>query len=279
MGLDTFVPSIWAGQLLSPLYKALVLGSVVNRDYEGEIRQFGDSVRINEIGDITVGNYAKYGSLSWQELSSAQKILYIDQAKTFSFAVDDIDQAQSKPKVMAEAMNRAAYAIADTIDQHLAGLYTDAGIVLTATTVTTTNALSWVAKFAEELNKKNVPTAGRFLILPPGLVTKLLLQVSGGVSTDAVPKETSPGQIANGFVGNIYGFNILMSNNVQESSAGVYQPLALTRQAISYAGQLTKIAAVQREDYFDEGVKGLYLYGSKVVRPYALATCAATVGV
>lgn len=276
MGLDTFIPSIWAGQLLSPLYKQLVFGSVVNRDYEGEIRQFGDSVRINEIGDITVADYTKYGTLNWQELSSAQKTLFIDQAKSFSFAIDDIDQAQSKPKVMAEAMSRAAYAIADEIDQHIAGLYTEAGITLTATTATTTNALSLVAAFAEELNSNNVPTAGRFLIVPPGFVTKLLLTVSGGVSTDAVPKETSPGQIANGYVGSVYGFNILMSNNVAQSSAGVYQPLALVRAAISYAGQLTNIKAVEREDRFDQGVKGLYVYGSKVVRPDALATCALT---
>jgi hypothetical protein len=177
---------------------------------------------------------------------------------------------------MAEAMSRAAYAIADTIDQHIAGLYTQAGITLTATTATTTNALSLVASFAEELNKNNVPTSGRFLIVPPQFVTKLLLTVSGGVSTEAVPKETSPGQIANGYVGSVYGFNILMSNNVAQSSAGVYQPLALVRPAISYAGQLTNIKAVEREDRFDQGVKGLYVYGSKVVRPYALATCALT---
>jgi len=277
MGIDTFIPSLWAGQLLSPLYKALVFGSVVNRDYEGEIRQFGDSVRINEIGDITVSDYTKYGSLSWQELSSAQKTLFIDQAKTFSFALDDIDNAQSKPKVMGEAMTRAAYAIADVIDQRLASHYTEAGIVLTATTATTTNALSLVAKFAEELNKNNVPTSGRFLIIPPQFATKLLLTVSGGVDTLAVPKETSPGQIANGFIGSIYGFNLIMSNNVAQSSVGVYQPLALVRPAISYAGQLTSIKAVEREDYFDQGIKGLYVYGSKVVRPYALATCALTV--
>jgi hypothetical protein len=267
MGLDTFIPSVWASAVLSPLYKSLVYGSAVNRDYEGDIRQFGDSVRINEIGDITVADYTKYGTLSWQELSSAQKTLYIDQAKSFSFAIDDVDQVQSKPKVMAEAMSRAAYAIADTIDQHLAGLYTQAGTVLPATTATTTDALKLVADFAEALNKQNVPTSGRFLIVPPQFVTKLLLQVSGGVSTTGVPKETSPGQIANGFVGEIYGFSVLMSNNVAQSSANVYQPLALVRSAISYAGQLTNIEAVRRESSFGDGVKGLYVYGSKVVRP------------
>lgn len=276
MGLDTFVPSIWAANLLSPLYKALVFGSAVNRDYEGEIRQYGDSVRINEIGDITVNDYTKYGSLTWQELSSAQKTLYIDQAKSFSFAVDDIDEAQSKPKVMGHAMERAAYAIADEIDQHIAGLYTDAGITLTATTATTTNALSWVADAAEALNEANAPTAGRIMILHPKQVTKLLLTVSGGVDTDAVPKVFDNGLILNGFVGSIYGFSILMSNNVQQSTAGVYQPLFMTRQAISFAGQITSIKAVEREDYFDMGVKGLYVYGSKVVRPAILGTCAVT---
>ena len=276
MGLDTFVPSIWAANLLSPLYKSLVFGSAVNRDYEGEIQQYGDSVRINEIGDITISDYTKYSGLSWQELSSAQKTLYIDQAKSFSFGVDDIDQAQAKPTVMAEAMTRAAYAIADEIDQHIAGLYTDAGITLVATTTTTTNALSWVADAAEQLNEANAPTSGRILIIPPAMLTKLLLTVSGGVSTTGVPKVFDNGVLVNGFVGDIYGFNILVSNNVQESSSGVYQPLFMTRDAISFAGQIAKMKAVQREDHFDEGVKGLYVYGSKVVRPAILGTCAVT---
>jgi len=277
MGLDTFVPSIWAANLLSPLYKSLVFGSAVNRDYEGDISQYGDSVRINEIGDITVSDYTKYNDLDWQELSSAQKTLFIDQAKSFSFEVDDIDEAQAKPKVMGEAMTRAAYAIADEIDQHIAGLYTDAGVELAATTATTSNALSWVADAAEALNEANAPTSGRIMIIPPALLTKLLLTISGGVSTTGVPKVFDDGVLVNGYVGSIYGFNILVSNNVQESSSGVYQPLFMTRQAISFAGQITKMGSVQRESRFGMGVKGLYVYGSKVVRPAILGTCAVTV--
>jgi hypothetical protein len=276
MGLDTFIPTVWAAQMLVALKKALVYGSVVNTDYEGQIRNMGDSVKINEIGAVTVSDYTKYGSLTWQELTSAQKTLYLDQAKSFSFAVDDIDNVQSSPKVMGQAMAEAAYAVADTIDQHIAGLYTDAGISLTATTGTTANALSWIADAAAALNEANAPSSGRFMILPPKMITKLLLTVSGGVDTTAVPKVFDNGMIVNGFVGSIYGFNILMSNNVAQSSTGVYQPLFLTRSAISYAGQLTKVVPVQREDYFDEGVKGLYVYGSKVVRPAILGTCALT---
>lgn len=276
MGLDTFIPSVWAGQLLPKLYKSLVFGSAVNRDYEGEIRQYGDSVRINEIGDITIADYTKYGSLTWQELSSAQKILFIDQAKSFSFAIDDIDEVQAKPKVMAEAMSRAAYNIADTIDQHIAGLYTGAGITLTATTVTTTNVLSWFASAAQKLTENNVPTAGRIAIISPAIHTKLLLNVTGGPDVTGVPKVFEDGILMNGYVGNVYGFNVLVSNNVYSASANVFQPMFLTRQAISFAGQLTQIKAVDRPDTFQQGVKGLYVYGSKVVRPQALATCTAT---
>jgi hypothetical protein len=277
MALDTFVPSLWAASMLKPFYKNLVFGSVVNRNYEGQIRQMGDSVRINEIGSVTISDYTKYGSLSWQELTSAQKTLYMDQAKSFSFAVDDVDIAQANMNVMPDAMQEAAYAMADEIDQHIAGLYTEAGETVTATTLTTTNALAKIAEFAEEMNKNNIPTGGRFLIIPPQWLTKILLAISGAVSADGVPKVFDNGVIANGFVGSIFGMNLLVSNNVQESSSGVYQPIGLTREAITHAGQITNIKMVEREDYFDQGVKGLYVYGSKVVKPAALVTCALTV--
>ena len=276
MGLDTFVPSIWSANLLSPLYKALVFGNLVNRDYEGEIRQYGDSVRINEIGDITVSDYTKYSALSWQELSSAQKTLYIDQAKSFSFGVDDVDTAQAKPSVMAEAMSRAAYAIADEIDQHIAGLYTDAGITIAATVLSAGIVLEWIAEAAEGLNEANASTSGRVMVVHPKQATHIILALTGGATGTSVPKVFDNGYVMNGFIGSVYGFDIMMSNNVKQSSAGIYQPMFFTRPAISFAGQLSSIKAVNREDHFDQGVKGLYLYGSKVVRPAILGTCAVT---
>ena len=276
MGLDTFVPALWSANALTPLYKSLVFGNAVNRDYEGEIRQYGDSVRINEIGDITVSDYTKYSGLSWQELSSAQKTLLIDQAKSFSFGIDDVDTAQAKGNVMAEAMSRAAYAIADEIDEHIAGLYTDAGITISATTLSAGIVLDWIAEAAEELNEANASTVGRTMIVHPKQATHILLALTGGASGTSVPKVFDNGMVMNGFIGSVYGFDILMSNNVQQSSAGVYQPMFFTRPAISFAGQLTSIKAVEREDYFDQGVKGLYVYGSKVVRPAILGTCAVT---
>ena len=107
MGLENFTPAVWASELFVRLRKTLVHAATVNRDYEGQISEYGDTVKINEIGPITVSDYTKYNDLTWQELSSAQKMLLIDQAKSFSFQVDEIDNAQKKPKVMGGAMSEA----------------------------------------------------------------------------------------------------------------------------------------------------------------------------
>jgi hypothetical protein len=283
--LDNFTPTIWAKSLLSPLYKALVFGSLVNRDYEGEIRNLGDSVKINEIGDITISDFTKFSvtgststALTWQALTSAQKMLLIDKAKSFSFAVDNVDMVQNSPKVMAEAMARAAYAIADEIDQDIAEAIADgSGNIITAQTVTSTTVLTLISTMARRLDEKNVPQSERFLIVPPFIHQDLVEAFSGGITATAVPKVFDNGVLLNGFVGQVYGFNVLMSNNCHVS-AGTAIVSAFHRSACTYAGQLSKIARVEREDYFDEGVKGLYLYGIKVVRPSAIVTCDVTEG-
>lgn len=280
MGLENFNPSIWSAKLFVRLRKALVFANVVNTDYEGEISEFGDSVRINEISPITVSDYTKYGSLTWQALDSAQKILLINQAKSFSFAVDDIDMAQNKPKVLNGAMSEAAYAVGDTVDQFLAGLYGDAGITNTTNLGTSSsgvstssgNVIERLSYCARYMDEANVPREGRIAIVPPWLHQKLVLAEAGGISASAFPKVTDDGVLMNGWAGQCMGFDVLLSNNTTTVATSTSAVMCLNRSAISYAGQISKVKAVEREDYFDQGVKGLYLYGGKVVRPDALCT-------
>lgn len=248
--------------------------------YEGEITGAGDTVKINEIGPVTVSDYTKYGALTWQELTSAQKSLLIDQQKSFSFTVDDIDAAQNKPNVMNSAMSEAAYAVADTIDQHIAGLYAGAGVTGSATyigsassslSVSSGNVIETLSYVQRYLNEASVPTENRFGIIPPWVHQDLVMAEVGGIAYNAVPKVRDDGVLMNGFVGRAFGFDLLMSNNVSNDGTQ-YRCMFGTRSAISYAGQISKIRAVEREDYFDEGIKGLYVYGAKVVRPNALCT-------
>jgi len=277
MGVENFIPKIWSAKLLVRLRKALVFGQVANRDYEGEISGQGDTVKINEIGPITVNSYTKGGSLTWETLDSADKYLLIDQAKYFAFSIDKIDMVQTKPKLMDGAMSEAAYAVADTIDQHLAGKYAEAGNSVTALTVTAGNVLLNLSNFQLELDEANVPTGNRVIIVPPWYNQHLVMAASGAVSATATVKTTGDGLISNGYVGHLFGFDILMSNNVNNNGT-VWNIMALDRSALTYAGQIAEMEAVKRESYFDTGVKGLYVYGSKVVRPNAMCYCAATKG-
>ena len=126
MAINNFIPAVWSAQLLTALRKNLVYANLCNRDYEGEISAYGDQVKINSLGDVTVGTYTKNTDMAAAEtLTDAQRILLIDQAKYFNFQIDDVDKAQQKPKVMQEAMTNAAYALADKADQYVAGLYTE----------------------------------------------------------------------------------------------------------------------------------------------------------
>ena len=277
MALENFVPAVWASSLFVRLRKNLVHAAVVNRDYEGEIREYGDQVKINEIGAIAVTDYAKNTDMNIETLSSAQKTLIIDQAKYFNFSVDDIDKAQTKPKVIDGAMSEAAYAIGDTVDQHLAGLYTQAGNTVTALTVTVGNVLQNLSNMQLALDEANVPNEGRFLPVPPWYHQYLVMATSGAVSATAVPKVFDDSMIVNGFVGQLFGFNLLMSNNVNNNST-VWNLMGFNRAAITHAQQIARIEAYRLEKQFGDGVKGLFLYGSKVVRPAAMVKCAATKG-
>ena len=130
MSLDNFIPSVWSAQLIRANEKALVYGNVANRNYEGEISAFGDQVRINEIGAVTVADYVKNSTVIAPEtLDDAQRILEINQAKYFAFEIDSIDKAQQKPKVMNDAMQEAGYALKDAADQYIASLHGEAGII------------------------------------------------------------------------------------------------------------------------------------------------------
>lgn len=273
MAIDNFIPSVWSARLIKANDKALVFGSVANRDYEGEISGFGDSVRINEIGDVTVSTYTKNTtSITPETLTDAQRVLQINQAKYFAFEVDDIDKAQQKPKVMDEAMRKAAYALADEQDQYIASLHADAGIISglgTTTTpieITSSNVLDYISLVGQKMDESNVPTMDRWMICPAWFFHKINL---------AKIDLQNPNQdhIVNGHMGRIFGINLFMSNNVVNTSSAKYKLIGGVRDSISFASQLVKIEAYRPEGAFSDAVKGLALYGAKVVKPDSTVCC------
>lgn len=277
MSVRQFVPTVWSAKLFQELDKAHILVGLANRDYEGEISSYGDTVKINGLGDITVNNYApNVTSITPQQLSAEQTLLKIDQAKYFAFYLDDVDNAQTKPKVMAEAMRKAAVALANESDELIAGFYTDAGVNVSSTSVTVANAIKVLADAAEGLDENNVPMQGRWMVIPPWFHSKLvlnkILETDGSVDANNA--------YGNGFVGRAFGFDIYMSNNLTTGVGaldfGSHYALAGTSRAISFAEQIVKMEAYRPEDSFSDAVKGLHVYGSKVVDPNALVSLSIT---
>jgi hypothetical protein len=276
MALEGFKPTIWSGALLEQLQKSLVFAAVCNRDYEGEITNFGDRVKINEIGEITVSAYTETTTVTPQRLGDAQKELLIDQADFFAFRVDDVTAVQMKPKVMQSAMTKAAYQLRNTVDQYLAGLHAQAGVTgsIGTTTVpisiTSVNVVEYFGLIEQGLNEQNVPLENRWIVIPPWLHQKLVL-----AKVQLITDNT--GVFENGLVGKALGFNIYLSNNLKETSAKVgTKVLAGHPMAITLAEQLTKLEAYRIEASFSEAIKGLLVFGAKIIVPSALACLTAS---
>jgi hypothetical protein len=279
MAINNFIPEVWSAKIFSDFDRASVFAGLVSREYEGEIRNFGDTVHINSIGPITVANYTKNSTsnITLQDLAGFQQDLRVDYAKYFAFQVDDVDQAQANPKVMGEAMRKAAVALAQQIDTDLSGLYADAGATITSTACGPTAITEVIGKFARRLDENDAPRAGRALVVPPWFVQNLVqAQILKWIGIPTGNEQLMMQQGA-GFVGNALGFDIIMSNNLVEttasgSSARQQYIMAFVPEAINFAMQVTKTEAYRPEGKFADAVKGMALYGMKVTQPKGLVS-------
>ena len=270
MALERFIPKIWSARLLQNLHKAHVLAEVANNDYEGEITSYGDTVKINGIGPVSVRDYEKGGTLTRDELDDAQTILTIDQAKYFNFSVDDIDAAQQRPKVMDEAMREASYALADEADQFLAQFAKEASTTIDEGQMQADDVYPALTKVNQELDENDVPRGNRWMVVSPWFMGKMVLakifEQQGSFAADNIEAE--------GYAGSALGINFYMSNNLVSDYGNDNDTLmpAGTRRAISYAEQILSLEAYRPEDSFADAMKGLHVYGGKVVDPKSLVT-------
>lgn len=291
MSVNSFIPVVWAGELLMQLMKATVYGAALaNRNYEGEISGYGDTVKINSFGDIDIGNYTG-ADISFQSLDTAEQELAIDQRMYFAFTIDDVDGAQVKNKgaLRAAAMQQASYRLRDTMDQFIAAKYSQAGIIggsgssalgTTATAIeitadgggTSTKPSEYLSRIARRLDDANVPLEGRRLVIPPWFNQKCIMEKLydiRGTNNDSA--------YANGRVANAFTLDLYMSNNVPTSSTK-NMLLGGNNSAITLAEQIVKTTAGSHEKSFGDYVKGLHVYGAKVIRADSLLLGVVTEG-
>ncbi len=269
---SAFIPELWSKKLNTMLEKNCVMMQCVNRNWEGEIQQQGDTVKIIKPADVTVSTLTT-DNITYSALTPTSLDLEINQKKFFAFKIDDVAKAQASSDIMEAHLNNAKKAIEEVQDSYLLALHTD---VKAANTIGTTaspvalNKSTIYSKFVElalALKNSNAVHAGvrPWVVINP-TVESYLLQSSEFISAHNVADET----LREGSIGRIAGMDVLVSTNLTAVD-GKYYVLAGTNDAITFASQLAKIESLRDKDSFSDLVRGLYLYGAKTVQPDALA--------
>lgn len=275
--------------ILAALQKNLVFGGpgIVNNDYEGEISGPGNVVHITQFGDPVISNYTPNSTLTYQAVNDAGLDLNIDQAKSFSFSVDDVDRRQAAGDMQSYLEERASYKLADTADQYIASLYTG---VASGNTVGTSGspitpalyAASTPADFYQkvllplkvQLTEANIPMARRYVVVPPW-AEALLEQTQAFIAVTDMQGQPSE-VFQTGMIGRAAGFDIYVSNNAVNYSGSNWIVQAGHPMALTYAEQIVQTEALRLQTTFADGVRGLHVYGAKLVRPDAIAVAYVT---
>jgi len=262
MAITNFIPTLWSETLYNELKKSYVAVKLSSREFEGEIKGEGDRVKICGIGPVTVFNYSKNTNMPAPEvLSDNERTLIIDQAKGFNFFIDDIDLAQSKSTLMQAAMKEASDALADVADKYIYSLTDPSVATVTNSAATSVSILETLSEARMKLMQNNVPNSASIsLEVSPAIEQKLVL-------SKVLRSTDNKEDLSRGYIGSFMGFDIYVTNNIPVDSDGSYKCIARTNRAIAFAEQVSSVKAYEPELRHGDAVKGLHLYGAKIVYP------------
>ena len=267
-----FIPEVWSQKLNTMLEKDCVMLQCVNRNYEGDIKNQGDKVKIITPAKVSVSTLSG-DDITYEKLTPTSDNLVIDQKKFFAFKIDDVAQAQANTDIMEAHLRNAKKAIEEVQDSYLLGqhAYTDTnnavGSDSSPITLAKDTIYSNCVKLALCLKNSNAVSSDKrpWVVINP-TIESYLLQSTEFINAHNVADET----LREGAIGRIAGMDVLVSTNLVATGTNYYV-LAGTNDAITFASQLSKIESLRDKDSFSDLVRGLYLYGAKTVQPKALA--------
>ncbi len=269
---STFIPEIWSKKLNQMLEKNCVMMQCVNKNWEGEISQQGDTVKIITPADVTVSTLTS-DNITYTSLAPKSQDLVIDQKKFFAFKIDDVAKVQSNMDIMEAHLVNAKKAIEEVQDSYLLAMHTDVtesntvGSESSPITLDKSTIYEHFVKLSLALKNSDAVHAGvrPWVVINPN-IESYLLQSPEFIKAYNVADET----LRDGAIGRIAGMDVLVSTNLTDID-NKYYVLAGTNNAITFASQLAKIESLRDKDSFSDLVRGLYLYGAKTVQPKALA--------
>jgi len=291
-----FLPSIYSAKVLNFFRKASVVEAITNTDYSGEINAYGDSVKIIKEPVISVSDYTRGSDTTATKLTDQELTLVVDSAKAFKFIVDDIEANMSHVNFKEVATSSAAYALRDSFDSaviesifsgcsastpnHIlgadhadklgAGVFDGTGGVDLGLSGET-DPLDLMARMARLLDEQNVPEEGRWFVAGPDFYEQLGQSGSKLLSVDF---NAGQGSIRNGLVssGKLRGFSMYKSNNIAATSNATGKVLAGHMSSTATAQTIISTEVLRDPSSFGDIVRGLHVYGAKVLRDEALVS-------
>jgi len=292
-----FLPSVYSRKVLNFFRKASVVEAITNTDYAGEISAYGDSVKIIKEPVISVSDYTRGSDTTATKLTDQELNLVVDSAKAFKFIVDDIETNMSHVNFKEVASSSAAYALKDSYDaaviasmfsgvsasspDHIIGSdsatadstmsHATNSVDLLGSDGTGVDALDLMARMARKLDDQNVPEEGRWFVAPPQFYEELGKSGSKLLSVDF---NAGQGSIRNGLVssGKLRGFDMYKSNNIAATSNASGKVLAGHISSTATANTILSTEVIRDPSSFGDIVRGLHVYGAKVLRPEALVS-------
>lgn len=284
----TFIPEIWSKKLIEKFYDATVLSAISNTNYEGEIRNQGDKVIIRTIPSLSINDYASGQTLVNQLPESTNVELLIDKGKYWSAILDDVQNVQADIELMNMWAQDASEQMKIAIDTEVLGAIVpdfaadnvgdsagrisgniNLGKAGSPLGLTKDNILDTIIDMGQVLDEQNRPETGRFLVMPFWATS--LLKKSDIKDASLTNDNTSP--LRNGRVGMIDRFTIYQSNNlpmVDDGGENCFSIVAGVKNGLTFASQLVKTETLRAESTFGNIMRGLQVYGFKVVDPLSL---------
>ncbi len=265
MSVANFIPTIWSETLYEGLVGQCIAVKNCNREFEGDIAGIGSEVKIVGIGDVNIQSYTPNATIGDPDiLSDSVRSMSIDHARYFNFMIDDVNRVQASPKLMGAALKNAARGLANVADREVLALHADAANSIDVTAATEENLLNPFIEARNILYKNNVTDSSE-------VVFEVSPDVAARLFKDKMELVTNNNEmLENGCLGSIMGCKVYVSGNIavdEEGGKTYHRCIARTKRAIAFAQQLQKIEAYRPEGFFADAVKGLYLYGMKVVYP------------
>lgn len=289
-----FIPQLWSGKLVEKFYAATVFGAISNTDYEGEIADYGDSVQIRTTPSLTINDYSIGQTLTYETPTSSEVLLEINKGKYFAFEVDDVDAYQADIDLMNDWAEDGSEQMKIAIDTDvLSGIYGDVnannkGLTAGAisgnidlgtladplmvdkdgnTSGADKSVIDLLVDLGTVMDEQNIPESGRWVVLPAWAINR----IKKSDLKDASLAGDATSILRNGRVGMIDRFTVYLSNNVHKENTtaspiiSAWHAVAGHSSGLAFAAQMTKMENLPNPNKFGQLIRGLNVYGYKVI--------------